>query len=264
MDPRADDVAGRWINFGLLLLIAVNVTASILATDAEILAMAPRFFYWFERFSIAVFTTEYILRLWSCSVDPRFAGAFGHLRYTATPMAVIDLASIAPFYVVLMFPGTIDLRFLRVLRLLRLFRLIRIRRVADSLTLVLRVIQSKRAELGITLAVVVTAVLLAAGAIYVAERNHVDTQFTSIPRAMWWSIVTITTIGYGDMVPMTSVGKVIGGVVGFVGICAIALPVGILSSGFIEELNRRQSTESTESTDEPRRCTHCHAVIDRR
>jgi voltage-gated potassium channel len=128
--------------------------------------------------------------------------------------------------------------------------------VAEAFATLARVLSSKRVELGVTLAVVGAAMMLSAGAMYLAEHGQPDTGFTSIPRAMWWAIVTITTIGYGDMVSSTPVGQVIGGFVGFVGICALALPVGILSSGFIEEISRKSRAA------EARACPQCGHVRD--
>lgn len=240
-NPRPDDKLGRFVSLVLLLLIAANVTANVIETDAEIAASAPRFFRSFEIVSVGVFTAEYILRLWSCVADPRFSGRFGRLKMALSPMALIDLAAFAPFYLTLFAPAVIDLRYLRVLRLLRVFRLLRSRRVSDSFAMLGRVLQAKRVEIGVTIAVVAAAMLLSAGAMYVVEHQQPGTQFTSIPRTMWWAVVTITTIGYGDMVPSTPLGQVIGGLVGFLGICALALPVGILSSGFIEEVNRKSA-----------------------
>jgi voltage-gated potassium channel len=248
-EPRPEDRFGRAISYALLVLIAANVVASVLETDREIRAHAPAFFYYFERFSVAVFTIELVLRVWSSSADPQFAdGIRGKLRVLASPMSIVDILAIAPFYVALLFPGLLDLRFLRVLRLLRLFRMLRIRRVAAAFSTLVRVIASRRAELGVTLAFVVVATLLSAGAMYVAERGEPATQFTSIPRAMWWGICTVTTVGYGDIVPATAIGRFIAGVVAFIGICAIALPVGILSSGFVDEINRRNREAMNEGT----------------
>ncbi|MBA3391194.1 MAG: potassium channel family protein [Deltaproteobacteria bacterium] len=255
-NPRPGDTLGRVISFALLLLIAANVAANVLETDADIAARAPQFFRTFEIVSVVVFTVEYVLRLWSVVEDPRFAQSLGRLRAAAQPMALIDLASFAPFYVTLLAPTAFDLRYLRVLRLLRIFRLLRSRQISDAFAMLARVIHGKRAEIGVTLAVVAAAMLLSAGAMYMIERHQPNTQFTSIPRAMWWAIVTVTTIGYGDMVPTTPLGKVLGGFVGFLGICALALPVGILSSGFIEEINRKdKSGESNVSG--PRTCANC-------
>jgi voltage-gated potassium channel len=258
-NPRPDDRLGRAVSIALLLLIAANVLASILETDAGLASRAPAFFEWFERVSIVVFSVEYVLRLWSCTADPRFAGALrDRVRMALTPLALVDLIAIAPSYVELLLPSALDLRFLRVLRLLRLFRLLRHSRIAEAFTTMVRVLQSKRVDLVVSLAIVVVAMLLAAGAIFLAERNDPGTQFTSIPRAMWWAVETITTIGYGDMIPMTPVGRVLAGVIAFIGICAVALPVGIVSSGFIEELNRKRREPAPADA---RACPHCGRAL---
>ena len=252
--PRPDDGLGRLISFALLLLIAANVTASVLETDVELRGAAPEFFAWFELVSVLVFTAEYVLRLWASSSDPRFGGGIrGRIRMALTPMALVDLAAIAPFYLELLSPGSLDLRFLRVLRLLRLFRLLRIRRLSEALSMLGRIVHAKRMELGVTVAVVFVAMVLSASAMYMVEHTQPGTLFTSIPRAMWWAICTITTIGYGDMVPTSALGQTIAGVVAFIGICALALPVGILSSGFIDEVKRRTSTRAVEAG----ACPHC-------
>lgn len=252
--PRHDDVVGRVISGLLLLLIAANVTASVLETDAGIARRAPGFFRWFEIVSVVVFSVEYVLRIWSCTADKTYAHPIrGRLKQMSRPMSIVDLVAIAPFYVDLLLPGMLDLRFLRALRLLRLFRLMRIASLAEAFATLARVLRGKRPALFVTLTVVIVAMVVSAGAMYFVEHEHADTPFTSIPRAMWWAIVTITTVGYGDMVPVTAVGQLIAGLVAFIGICALALPVGIVSSGYIDELNRRQAQEP---------CPHCGKVRD--
>jgi voltage-gated potassium channel len=254
--PRSNDLVGRVISFLLLVLIAANVTASVLETDAEIRALAPGFFRWFEIISVAVFTVEYVLRLWSCTADPEFAHPIrGRLKQAGRPMALVDLVAIAPSYLELALPGTLDFRFLRALRLMRLFRLLRIGSLGDSFAMLVRVVQGKRGALVVSLAVVVVAMVLAAGAMYVVEHKHASSQFTSIPRAMWWAIITITTVGYGDMTPATPLGQAIAGFVAFLGICALALPVGIISSGYLDEVNRRHEREIVDRL--VHSCPHC-------
>jgi voltage-gated potassium channel len=251
-NPARGDRVGRMINFSLLLLIAANVAASVIETDAQIRQSAPVFFRWFETISVGVFTVEYLLRLWSCTANPIFANTIGgRLRYAVRPMALIDLAAIAPFYAELLLPGTLDLRFLRILRVLRVFRLLRVGPLNDAFARLIRVIQAKRVELGVSMALVAVAMLLAAGAMYSIEHSLPNTQFTSIPRAMWWSIVTVTTIGYGDMTPQSPLGQFVAGIVAFVGICSIALPVGIISSGYLDELNRSKNVAPSPT------CRHC-------
>lgn len=255
-NPRPGDRLGRAVSLGLLLLIASNVAANALETDLDVARSAPGFFYWFEVVSVLVFTAEYLLRLWCVTSDSRFAHPiFGRLRHAVRPLSLIDLASIAPFYLQLVFPGALDLRFLRAMRLLRVFRLVRAERAARAFGILARVVQAKRSELGVTIAILSVAVVIAAGAVYTAEHTQPGTPFTSIPRAMWWSIVTITTVGYGDMTPATPIGQVIGGIVAFLGICAIALPVGILSSGYVDEVNRMKAEIA--ASDATRACPHC-------
>lgn len=255
---RTGDVLGRAISISLLTLIAANVFISVLESEPAVHVHAPRFFLWFERISVGVFTAEYLLRLWSCVVDPRYASPIrGRLRMLLSPMALVDLIAILPFYLDLFVPNVIDLRFLRALRLLRMFRLLRIDPLAEALTTVMRVLRRKRLQLFVSFAIVLVAIFFSAGAIYVVEHGQPDTRFTSIPHAMWWSVVTVTTIGYGDMVPATAIGKIIGGLVSFIGICAVALPVGIVSSGFIEEVGRRSRAAAIVRAREPRTCPHC-------
>jgi voltage-gated potassium channel len=257
--PSPRNSAARVVSICLLVLIATNVAASIIETDAEVAAAAPDFFRWFENVSVAVFTLEYLLRLWSATADERFAGPVrGRFRLAMTPMMLIDFAAVAPSYAAVLVPGIVDLRFLRVLRLLRMFRLLRAPRVAGAFSTMTRVLRTKRVELGVTLAILMAAVLLSAGAIYAAEHTQEGTQFTSIPRSMWWAIVTITTVGYGDIVPVTAVGRAIAGVVAFVGICAIALPVGILSSAFIQEVTNKNQNPLAGDT-----CATCGRPFDK-
>jgi voltage-gated potassium channel len=252
--PRHNDRVGRAISGLLLLLIAANVTASILETDQDIARRAPGFFRWFEVVSVVIFTIEYVLRLWSCTADKTYAQPIrGRLRLATRPMSIIDLAAIAPFYLEMLLPGTLDFRFLRALRLMRLFRLLRIGSLADAFATLARVVQSRRPALLVTLAVVIVAMVVSAGAMYFVEHSHAGSPFTSIPRAMWWAIVTITTVGYGDMVPVTAAGQALAGLVAFLGICSLALPVGIISSAYIEELNRRNRKDP---------CPHCGKVRD--
>ena len=255
---RPTDCVSRVITSALLLLIAANVTASVLETDADIAAQAPAFFVWFERISVCVFALEYLLRVWSCTADYRFARpVVGRLRYVVSPLAIIDLASIAPSIINIVLPGALDLRFLRVLRLLRLFRLFRFGRPAEAFGTLSRVIAAKGAELGVTLVVVLIAMLISAGLMYVVESGHPGSHFTSMPRAMWWAIVTITTVGYGDLTPVTPIGQALGGLVAFIGICALALPVGILSSGYIDELNNRKKARAAHGT-----CPTCGQALE--
>lgn len=239
VDPPEGDRLGNAINVGILILIAINVTVGLLETVKGLEAQYKTFFYWFEFASVMIFTVEYLLRLWSCTAIEEYKHPIrGRIKISLAPMAIIDLLAILPFYLQVFAPG-LDLRFVRVLRLLRLFRLFRFGRVATSFRMLGRVMKGKREELFISLAVLMLVLILASNIMYIIEHNQPNSQFTSVPAAMWWGMITITTIGYGDMVPMTPLGRAIGMLVAFLGVCVFALPVAILGAGFVEEIEQK-------------------------
>jgi len=256
-DAKPDDRLARVVGYALFILIAVNAFANILETEDSVLRRAPHLFHGFEVVSVVIFSVEYAIRIWVCVEEPRYAGRFGRLRFAVSPMALIDLAAIAPFFITHLTSYHLDLRYLRVLRILRVFKLLRSARTRRAFAILARVVNGKRTEIGVTLVLVMMVMFLSSGLMYLLEHDDPSSPFTSIPRAMWWSIVTITTIGYGDMVPVTAAGKVLSGVVGFVGICLLALPVGILSSGFIEEIGRRNAEKARDAEDAGAPCPTC-------
>jgi len=167
-------------------------------------------------------------------------------------MALVDLLAILPFYLPMLLP--IDLRFLRALRLMRLFRLLKMGRYVKSLRLMRHVLARRKEELLITLFSVLLLLVLSSSLMYFIEREAQPDKFASIPAAMWWGIATLTTIGYGDMYPVTALGKILGGFIALLGIGLFALPAGILASGFAAEIQQR---------DHPgKRCPHCGERIE--
>ena len=246
------NLAARGIAIALSTLILLNVAAAVLETVNSVRLNWERAFEAFECFSVAVFSVEYLLRLWSCTVDPRYEHwLFGRLRYVASPLMLIDLISIATFYVASVMD--VDLRTLRAIRLIRLIRVLKIARYSESLQLLGRVLYSRRSELVITLVAVSVLLVISSTLMYYAERDAQPAHFSSVPAAMWWSIETLTTIGYGDMIPQTATGKFINSLIALLGIGLFALPAGILGSGFVEELQRRRQT--------PVRCPKCGDVL---
>jgi len=232
----------------IMALIVANVAAVMLETVDWIAAPYARLFRAFEVFSVAVFTAEYALRLWSCTADPRFAGAFrGRLRFALTPMAIIDVLAIMPFFLEFL---AFDLRFVRVLRLFRLFRVFKLARYASSLRSLVDVLRSKKEELLVTLFTLVVLLIFASSAMYFAENEAQPEKFTSIPASMWWGVATLTTVGYGDIFPITSLGQLFGAVIAILGVGFFALPTGILASGFAEEIQKRRRRETVV-------CPHC-------
>jgi voltage-gated potassium channel len=230
------------------------VAAVVLETVDWINASYGRLFHAFDVFSVAVFTVEYILRAWSCTENPRFRTPIsGRLRYLITPMAIIDLLAILPFYLPFVIP---DLRFVRALRLFRLFRILKLARYSDALKTFTEVLNLKKEELGVTLFATLIMLTVASSMVYEAENEVQPEAFANIPDAMWWGVVTLTTVGYGDIYPKTPLGKFIGSFVVIAGVGLFALPAGILASGFNEVLQRRKEKKKKKMI-----CPHCHRYI---
>lgn len=235
-----DDPLSRVIDIGLILLITLNILAVILESVQSIHAVAADLFYAFEVFSVAVFSLEYLARVWSVIDDPWKPDIThpitGRIRYMFTWMALIDLIAIAPFY--LSFFTADDLRVLRALRLLRIFKLTR---YSSAMTLLFQVFREESRTIGAAMFVSLLLVFMASTLAFIVEHEAQPDKFSSIPAAIYWAIITMTTVGYGDVVPMTPWGKVLGGFIGIVGLAMVALPAGILASGFDNALHRRRS-----------------------
>ncbi len=237
LEPAAPgDRASHIVDMLLLFLIVANVIALVMETVEPIRASAPAFFFWLERTTIALFSVEYLLRLWSATADARFARPVsGRARWAATPLAIFDLLAFLP--ALLPFVG-VDLRAARVLRLARMAKL---GRYSTAVQTVLRVIRSKRDELVTVLMLLCLLLVVSATLLYFAERSAQPEAFNSIPAAMWWAIATLTTVGYGDLYPITPIGRLFGGLVTVVGIAMLAIPTGILGAAFVEETQNRES-----------------------
>ena len=248
--PKTD--GGRsafdYFDFFIVALIVVNVIAVMMETVSWIAKPYARLFNAFEAFSVAVFTAEYVLRLWACTIDPKYAGAVrGRLRFALTPMALIDLLAILPFYLEF---SALDLRFIRSLRLFRLFRVFKLARYSASMQTLVNVLRAKKEELLVTLFVVVVMLVFSSSAMFYVENEAQPEHFSSIPASLWWGVATLTTVGYGDIYPVTTLGKVLSAVIAVLGVGLFALPTGILASGFSEELQKSRRGQSLV-------CPHC-------
>lgn len=266
--PRFD-----WFDVAMLALILVNVAAVMWETVPGVMAEHGRALYAIEAASIAVFTLEYLLRLWACVEDPKYARrgpVIGRLRSALSPMAIIDLMAIAPFYLHLLLPaGAADLRFILSLRLLRMLRVLKIGRYSRALATLGRVIKGKREDLAVMGVVLSVVLVIAAGLMYYAEHEaqREKGNFTSIPDSLWWAVITLTTIGYGDVYPVTPLGRLLGGIIAVCGIGFVALPTAIVSAGFAEEIAKRKKAAETPSSalaaaaPPPAACPHCGKEI---
>jgi len=231
----------RWakpLRVFLVAIILVNVVAVILESVPDLEAKYTALFWAIEIISVIIFTVEYVLRLWVVPEADSIAAQHpfrSRIHFVGRPLALIDLLAILPFYLS-SFLG-LDLRMLRVLRLLRLLKLIRYFR---GISIIADVFRAELIPLVAAMLVMVVIMVLAASGMYLAEHNGQPQTFGSIPAAMWWAIVTLTTVGYGDVVPVTLAGKIIGALIMLLGIGMVALPAGMLASRFTEELHRRQ------------------------
>lgn len=237
-----DDRGSRLCGAFLIGIISLNVLAVILESVTSIADAYGEAFYIFEVFSVSVFSIEYILRVWVCvertGIKNQHA-VWGRLRFMLRPMSLLDLIVILPFFLAMM--GTVDLRFLRVLRLLRVFRLTR---YSSAVKLLMDVLRDEAANIGAALFILMILVILSASFVHLAEAEAQPEKFGTIPDALWWAIVTMTTIGYGDAVPVTHIGKVFGAIIGVISVGMVALPTGILASGFNQALHQRKQEYS--------------------
>lgn len=248
-----EDVPGRVFDAFIIVLICLNVAAVLFESVGDNHATYAWLLQPFETISLIVFAAEYALRVWSVTADPAYASPVaGRLRFIASPYALIDLLAIAP--VLLTAFLVLDLRFLRVVRLLRLLKLTK---YSESTVILGRVLRSRRQALGTALFVVLIALFIVSSLMYFAEHEAQPDKFSSIPASMWWGVVALTTTGYGDVVPVTALGQVLGGLTAVVGVGVIALPVGILASGFIEELDKAKAQRVTVKPAVPTACPHC-------
>lgn len=246
-----DDRLSRIDDVILLTLIFLNVIAVILETVPSLEKAYGAYFHGFELFSLAMFGAEYVLRVWASVEDPAHARPIvGRLRFMVRPMTIIDLLAILPG--VLSF-GAVDLRVLRGLRLFRLLRVAKASRYVAALTLFKRVVKTRREELILTTLLMLILLIFAASAMYFAESEVQPDKFTSIPASMWWAVSTLTTVGYGDVYPITPLGKLAASFVAILGLGFFALPTAIIGSGFVEAMQERR---------EKRCCPHCGNALE--
>ena len=234
---------GRWIDFGLIALILLSVIAFMLETDAGFKREFTTELWWLERVVVVVFSIEYLFRCW---IAPELLD-YQHLRpwkarlkWMTSPMGLIDLAAILPFYLALFI--TLDASTALLLRAARLLRIFKLTRYSPALRILKGVISKEAPTLGVIMMLLFVLLVFSSWAMYVFENEAQPDAFASIPQAMWWAIVSLTTVGYGDVVPVTNGGRLFAGLIALMGVGVVALPAGILASGFSNELNRRNST----------------------
>lgn len=246
------DPASVIVSSTVVVVIAINLIAIILESIPAYAEAYGETFLVIELTSCVFFMVEYLLRIWVCVEAPLDQGQTANdqsslvtrLKHVVKPMSIIDLIAFLPSILQVLMPG-LDLRFLRILRLFRVFKLIR---YFASLDILLNVLYDERKNLTGTFLIMLIVLTLAASALYVVERDVQPDAFGSIPQAMWWAMAALTTVGYGDAIPMTTVGKLLGSIVTILGIGMVALPSGILAASFSDHLrsNRKHLQASVD------------------
>lgn len=245
LDPGARKQPGFSVTNKIIMsVILVSVVMALAGTEDTLTRGYELWWDVADNFVIAFFLAEYALRLWVCVENPAYAGGWrGRLRYAVSAPALIDLAVLAP---TLLFAVGSEAFLLRLVRLMRILQLARLGRFSRSMALVTRALSRRASELVLAFGLAMMLVVISSTMLYLIEGGIQPEAFGSIPRAMWWSIATLTTVGYGDVYPVTVLGRVFAAVTALMGICLIAMPAGIFASALSDALADRRREEGQE------------------
>jgi voltage-gated potassium channel len=227
----------RLLSRSVVCLILVNLTAIVLESVPELAAKYATWFDVIEYLSLSVFTVELALRIW---VAPEHAPyhhvspLMARLKFVTSPAGIIDFLAVVPFWFAFVIPANV-----RIVLVFRVIRVLKLARYSPGMRSLLDALNSERRALFGCLMILLGATLVAATAMHMVERHAQPDKFGTIPEAMWWAIVTLGTIGYGDVVPVTALGRVIAAATIFIGLIMVALPVGIVATAFANEIHRR-------------------------
>ncbi len=248
------DFASKVFDIAILVLIIVNVIL-VIADTFDLPTGVKSAFYYIEVVSVILFTVEYALRIWTSDYVYKNMSPFkSRLRYIFSFMSIIDLLAILPFYLPYIFP--IDLRVLRLLRVLRIFRLFKINRYTTALSSIALVFKRKAAPLLSSMFVVLLLMIIASVLMYSVEGTAQPNKFENAFSGLWWSIATLTTVGYGDIYPITTIGKILSAIIAMLGIGMVAVPTGIISAGFMECI------QDDSTKDKKKYCPYCGHNLD--
>ena len=248
------DILSTIFDYFIVILISLNVVSVFIETF-DLSVYLNNFLRKFEIFSIIIFTIEYILRLWTSTLLYPDKNSFvARIKYIFSLMAIIDLVSILPFYLPFFF--SVDLRVLRALRLFRLLRILKVNRYTHAMQKVLLVIKNKSTELISSIFVIFILMLISSVLMYSVESPVQPEVFKNGFSGLWWAVATFTTVGYGDIYPITSVGRLLSAIIALLGIGLVAVPTGIITSGFMEASSKENDDENSQQ-DEKHFCPYC-------
>lgn len=249
-----NDAVANFVDILLMILIIISVIVAFLGTF-EFASTFKQSLDMFETVFVILFTIEYIIRLWTSELMyPKLPSWRARIRYVFSPMALVDLLSILPFY--LPFFG-IQVGVLRVIKLVRLLRIFKINRYTNSLGLIGRVLRTRATQLLSSILVIFILIFIASMLMFDIEHVAQPDKFNNALSAMWWAMSTITTVGYGDIYPITTLGRVLSAVITFLGIGLTAIPTGIISAGFIEQSQIAARQKKMTKHKDRHYCPHC-------
>jgi len=234
---RRGDLLVRIFDVFMVAVILANVAASVVGTVNSVQAKYGAELTWFDHICVAIFIVEYVARLWTAPEHPalrELSALRARLAHARSPMMLLDLAAIAPFFIEII--AGADLSVVRILRIVRFYRLARYSPVLDT---IVGVIAAEWRALAGSFLLFAGLLLISGVAMYVAEADAQPDRLGDVPSAMWWAVVTLSTVGYGDVVPVTTAGKMVAGFTIIFGILFFALPVGIIATSFQEQIRRR-------------------------
>jgi voltage-gated potassium channel len=227
--PSPANPAARRVNYLLAFLIVANAIAVALESVKPLGSDYRQFFLAFEGLSTAIFAIEYLTRLWVCVEQEHLSRpVLGRVRYALQPLPILDLIVVVTFFT------PIDLRFLRVARLIRLLKVFHLDEFDEAFGRITESLRRRRSLLVVAVTLMAASIYVSASILYQVEHRAQPEIFTSIPATFWWAVETLTTIGYGDMTPKTTLGKICTGLISIFGIGVFALPTAVVTAAIIE------------------------------
>lgn len=252
-DDDENNLASNIFDGVIITLIIINVI-TIIADTFNLPPVVSEVFHCVEVVSVIIFSVEYVLRVWTSDlIRPDINPWKARLKYVFSPMALIDFVAIAPFYIP--FIVSIDLRILRMLRIVRLFRVFKVNRYTHAMSTIGAVLKQKKSQLLSSIVIVFLLMVMAAVLMYNIESEAQPDAFSNAFDALWWAVATLTTVGYGDIYPVTVLGKFLSAIIALLGIGLVAIPTGIISSGFMECIEKTDAKD--DEADEFEYCPHC-------
>ena len=248
---NGNDIYSTVFDITIIVLIILNVVF-IMVDTFHIPMFLKTLIKYYEVFTSIAFTVEYLLRLWTAPLlYDNYSNFKSRIKFIFSFMSVIDLLAIIPFYLPMIFP--LNLKALRLLRITRLFRVFKFNRYTRALHNVIIVFKLKSSQLISSIVTVFMLIILSSILMYSIESAAQPDNFKNIFDSMWWAVATFTTVGYGDIYPITPIGKLLSAIIALLGIGLVAVPTGIISAGFIEQI---------EKDDDKHYCPYCGKKID--